>query len=1447
MTKTELDEAPEGLAADVKRRVSSSEGPELKSGNPRLGISTLMLETKKTSRQRKGHVWRQVIVLLISVSFICTGILLLGSQPAKAQDDYTFGSETVNKGASTNPSYKDTENAQYNELKEGDQYADTNYSGSSEAMTYGTTGGGAFSSALDTDDATRRNYIEANLNPAAYNVFLVPTSDVQAQWDVVFPASPTTHFDKLDDPGTVSLGDSDSTYVDTSTVTDQDWFGMSDMSDPGAGYSLTVTIYLVHKKVGGSQSANIQAGLRIGTTNYQGVSINPTQNAYVNTSSSAWATNPAGGAWTFAAVNALNTYIATSDISPVPYATKLVLKIAVTYPTANYQMQGTLTYSNVLSTAQTTGYQVLCQGYRSASENFNVQAWNYTSGAWVTKVTVNSASDTDFNFNLLGWAANCERSTGNVVQLRLIDVTGSDTTQDTLYLDLLKIRRIEQGYQLDVVDTCTVAAQYGNITLRIKAYTTGEQFNVNVWNYTSSAYDTNKLAITSLSNAWQTTIDLCDTHHRSTQTVKVQFVDATAAASDQVQDTLYLDVLWVTRYHTNPSISAYGRVAANPNLGDTITWWMTYSDYDNEAPSSGYPKVHVDSTDYSMTENGTDTVYWDGKLYHFTKDDLAGGAHTYYFIAKDANSIEITTAETPFKVNRNPTLTVDAVTPATGSNGESFSFYVTYTDADGDPPSYLEVNIATIDYVMVTNGTGTYLTGAPYHYEKAMAGGTHAYYFKTKDANGTEVSTTPKNLDVNNAPILSSFSRLPGNPVYINTELTFSIIYTDIDGDVPSSIKWRETGVSNLTMTESSPGDTDVTDGKQYEISMYLSHGLHSYDFGTSDGMLWISGGSDSITVQNRAPTIDNKLADTNEYRNTYWEHEYAATDLDGDGMTWEKSTNASFLSLNSGTGLLYGTTSDPVGWYDVMVWCNDSYGGSDSDHFKLYVDNLIPVITNGPGADPSDHRNSAWYYVFEATDADTDTIGWERSGLAWLTIDSSGNLSGMTSDTPGSYAFTIYANDSYGGSDSYAFTLHVNNRVPLISSSGNTTQTEGTYLAYHILASDDDGDLLSYAMSTNASWTSISGSWVNGTATGVGWYEFDVWANDSYDSDMEHWHLTVEAALENLAPYFTSEPICNWPNNTGYLYNVEAVDPESQPLYYDLFGDIVTEGFCTIDHETGQITGIPHKIGDFSANISVFDSVNTAWQNWSLHIYTNMPIIDSTPIETWQNGTAYLYEVHAHDPENETLAWVLEGNCTPFLMIDATVGNITNITGSVPSMGWWYVNVSVFDGYNVVWQNFTLTALNTAPSFTTSPVISGEKNVSYYYNANAEDLNNDTLTFSLVEEPGWIFIDEVTGEVEGTPTEYGVFSIKLRIFDGIVYSWQNYTLTIPAPEPPVPPIVPPEQSPSLIGVIMMMTILALAMGLMFPLAKRRQARRKNRLGSPKVAKDKEMEHGKRG
>lgn len=612
-----------------------------------------------------------LVVSLLSSSFLC----LVGNASAT---DYTFGTETVTKGYSVNPTGKDAEDGTFNSLVEGDQYADTNYSGSSETVTIGTAGGGAFSASLDTDDATRRSYTEVNVNPADTTKYLVPTSDISVGFDATYPTSPTDHYSKIDD-GTSH--DSDTTYNTAVTNADRDVYGVTDLSGIVGTPAFDVTVhYWAMRAATGTSSMDV--GLRIGSTDYVGIDGVSAGADYAELTYT-WNIDPSTSAeWTEAGINAITIYMQCDDAAPDVKVTSCYLAVSVDYAVL-YQLDAQVTYSSVPTSSQTISFNVICQGYRSGSEDFGVYAWDYIASTWGLKATVNAASDTNFNFAL----ASNERSTGSdEVKIRLVGLSEStDTTQDILYLDLLKVNRLEKGYAVDVSITSTSAPAYGNITLRIKGYTSSETFNVNVWNYTSAAYETGKVVITSGGNAWQTTFDLHDTHHRSGTSVKVQFTDGTAASADTVQDTLFVDVAWITLEYSNPTVTSFGGVPVDVLEGESIYFWLTYTDYDNQAPS--YVYLHIDGSNIAMTANNSgDLAYHDGKQYYLTKSDLAIGDYEYYFTVKDATSGDI--SSTPAEVcvcapaNAAPEFT--STPAATGHNNTVYYYDANADDADLD-------------------------------------------------------------------------------------------------------------------------------------------------------------------------------------------------------------------------------------------------------------------------------------------------------------------------------------------------------------------------------------------------------------------------------------------------------------------------------------------------------------------------------------------------------------------------------------------------------------------------------------------------------------------------------------------------------------------------------------------------------------------------------------------
>lgn len=83
------------------------------------------------------------------------------------------------------------------------------------------------------------------------------------------------------------------------------------------------------------------------------------------------------------------------------------------------------------------------------------------------------------------------------------------------------------------------------------------------------------------------------------------------------------------------------------------------------------------------------------------------------------------------------------------------------------------------------------------------------------------------------APVLSAVSHTPGG-LTPSTPVTVETTYTDADGTAPHAVELVMDGVIH-PMSPVEPGDTDVTDGARYAITVPLVRGVHSYYVRTTD------------------------------------------------------------------------------------------------------------------------------------------------------------------------------------------------------------------------------------------------------------------------------------------------------------------------------------------------------------------------------------------------------------------------------------------------------------------------------------------------------------------------------------------------------------------------------------------------------------------------------------
>ncbi len=381
--------------------------------------------------------------------------------------------------------------------------------------------------------------------------------------------------------------------------------------------------------------------------------------------------------------------------------------------------------------------------------------------------------------------------------------------------------------------------------------------------------------------------------------------------------------IYYLKWNDAPALSWTGETnytsdGLHPEAGyrDTdFIYRVKYTDVNNDAPASGYPKVHImkggieiAGSPFVMSEvDAGDTTYSDGKLYTYTKSGLVapGEDYTYYFEAKDLWNTPATGEPTsphdgPDVADRVPILSWtgeanyigDGLNPETGYPNTDFIYRVKYTDVDNDAPAsgYPELHImkggVEIDgspFAMseVDAGDTTYSDGKLYALTKSGLGpGTdYTYYFEAKDlwdGSATGDPTSPVDApDVGNrAPALSwtgetnyTNDGLHPETGYPSTDFVYRVKYTDVDNDAPASgypeLHIMKGGVeidgSPFAMNEVDAGDTTYSDGKLYTFTKNrLGPGTdYTYYFEAKD--IWNGSATGEPTSPQDAPDVTNR------------------------------------------------------------------------------------------------------------------------------------------------------------------------------------------------------------------------------------------------------------------------------------------------------------------------------------------------------------------------------------------------------------------------------------------------------------------------------------------------------------------------------------------------------------------------------------------------------------
>ena len=518
------------------------------------------------------------------------------------------------------------------------------------------------------------------------------------------------------------------------------------------------------------------------------------------------------------------------------------------------------------------------------------------------------------------------------------------------------------------------------------------------------------------------------------------------------------------------------------------------------------------------------------------------------------------------------------------------------------------------------------------------------------------------------------------------------------------------------------------------------------------------------------------------------------ATDADGDTLTWSATGLPTGLSIDPASGVISGTityTANASSPFSVSVRSTDD--GSPNRYGEAAFDWTITNTNRPPTvADPgpqTDAEGTAVSLAVAGSDPDGDTVSWSAVGMpAGLSIDpASGVISGTIAYTasPGSpYLVTVRATDD--GSPSrydeaaFAWTIPNTNRPPIVANPGDHGSAEGAAVSMPVSGSDPDGDTLTWTATGLPTGLSISSS------TGV------VSGSISYGaSPASPYAVTIRATDDGTPARFTEVSFSWTVDNTNRPPTL--IDPGAQN---DAEGQAITLLVTGSDPDgddlTWTATGLPPSLVIDPASGSIrgslgFTSAGTravtvrATDNglpslygevsffWTVGDTNRAPTLQNPGNQTTAEGDVVSLQVAASDPDGDRLTFEATG-LPPGLSVNAATGVITGSLGFALGDQYAVTIAAIDDGSPVLSSDvsfdWVIGDTNRPPTLTASGNRSNEVGESASLSPSAVDPDGDTLVWSASGIPAGMSISPTTGQISGSATAPGVFTVTLTVTD---------------------------------------------------------------------------------